>query len=317
MPRNQPAPTRRSFLGGAALATLALTAGAGTANASSAPRTSSSPTEIPLPNGFLPEGIAIGAQPYAYFGSRANGAVYRADLRTGEGAVLYAGATGTITNGLKLDDQDGLLYLSSGSAGGAARVVDSRTGSLVATYQLTDPTGHFINDVALLGDRAWFTDSYGAVLYGVPRGGTGAVRELPIGGAWVQSATGISANGIVDTPDGKALIVVNGGKLYNVPLATGTATEITLSGTTALTNGDGLLRINHTLYVVQNRLNQVSVLTLDAKATTATLTRTITDPRFNIPTTAAAFGGLLYVANAQLGLPTTPDTPFNAVAVAL
>ncbi|WP_405908662.1 superoxide dismutase [Streptomyces sp. NBC_00828] len=315
MPRNHPSPTRRAVLGGAALATLALAAGAGTANAASA--TSSWPTEIPLPNGFLPEGIAIGAKPYAYFGSRANGAVYRADLRTGEGTILYAGATGTITNGLKVDDHDGLLYLSSGSTGGAARIVDSRTGNLVATYQLTDPTGHFINDVALLGDRAWFTDSYGAVLYGVPRGGTGDVRELPISGDWVQSATGISANGLVGTPDGKALIVVNGGKLYRVSLETGEAVEITLSGTTALTNGDGLVRIGHTLYVVQNRLNQVSVLTLDPGATTATLTRTITDPRFNIPTTAARFGDLLYVANAQLGLPTTPDTPFNSVAVAL
>ncbi|MFI9756658.1 hypothetical protein ACIHFB_01820 [Streptomyces sp. NPDC051963] len=135
-------------------------------------------------------------------------------------------------------DHDGLLYLSSGSTGGAARIVDSRTGSLVATYQLNDPTGHFINDVALLGDRAWFTDSYGAVLYGV------------------------SANGLVPTPDGTGLIVVNGGKLYRVPLRTGEATEITLSGTTALTYGDGLVLVGHTLYVVQNRLNQVSVLDL-------------------------------------------------------
>ncbi|WP_405925691.1 SMP-30/gluconolactonase/LRE family protein [Streptomyces sp. NBC_00035] len=325
MPHNHPtpapSPTRRAVLGGAALATLALAAGAGTANAASdasaTSSTSSWPTEIPLPNGFLPEGIAIGRKPYAYFGSRANGAVYRADLRTGEGTILYAGATGTITNGLKVDDHDGLLYLSSGSTGGAARIVDARTGDLVATYQLTDPTGHFINDVALLGDRAWFTDSYGAVLYGVPRGGTGDVRELPIGGDWVQSATGISANGLVGTPDGKALIVVNGGKLYRVPLTTGEAVAITLSGTTALTNGDGLVRVGHTLYVVQNRLNHVSVLDLDPGITTAALTRTITDPRFNIPTTAARFGDLLYVANAQLGLPTTPDTPFNAVAVAL
>jgi uncharacterized repeat protein (TIGR03943 family) len=42
----------------------------------------------PLPNGFLPEGIAIGSRPYAYMGSRANGAIHRTDLRTGEGEIL-------------------------------------------------------------------------------------------------------------------------------------------------------------------------------------------------------------------------------------
>jgi len=317
MPRTRPTLTRRSVLGGAALATLALATGAGTANASSATATSSWPTEIPLPNGFLCEGIAIGRKPYAYFGSRADGAVYRADLRTGEGTIVYAGATGTITNGLKVDDQDGLLYLSSGSTEGAARIVDSRTGRVVATYQLTDPTGHFINDVTLLGDRAWFTDSYGAVLYGVPRDGKGDVRELPIGGDWVQPTTGIGANGLVDTPDGKALIVVNGGNLYRVPLRTGEAARITLSGTTALTYGDGLVRVGHTLYVVQNRLNQVSVLDLDPKITTATLTRTITDPLADIPTTAARFGDRLYLVNARFTSPQVPETTFNAFSVAL
>jgi hypothetical protein len=34
--------------------------------ASAAPRAASWPTEFPLPDGFLPEGITIGAKPYAY-----------------------------------------------------------------------------------------------------------------------------------------------------------------------------------------------------------------------------------------------------------
>ncbi|MFE2044886.1 SMP-30/gluconolactonase/LRE family protein [Streptomyces sp. NPDC059477] len=320
------------MIGATALA--ALTGGIGAGSATAAPAspsptsptspssTSSSsstadwPTEIALPNGFLPEGIAIGAGPYAYFGSRADGAVYRADLRTGTGSVVYAGETGTTTNGLKVD-HDGLLYLSSGSTGGAARVVDSGTGRLVAHHQLTDPSGHFINDIALLGDHAWFTDSYDAVLYGVPRGGTGDIRELPIGGDWVQPANGIGANGLVGTPDRTALIVVNGGKLYRVPLATGEAVEITLSGVDALTYGDGLLRIGRTLYVVQNRLNQVSVLDLDAAIGTAVLKRTVTDPRYDVPTTAALHRDRLYVVNARLTTPPAPDTTFSAIGVPL
>ncbi|MGO4419419.1 superoxide dismutase, partial [Streptomyces sp. MCAF7] len=166
---NHPQPSRRTLLRGAAVTALATTTtaaatGVGAAHAATA-APAAWPSEFPLPDGFMPEGITIGRRPYAYMGSRANGAVYRTDLRTGEGRVIHEGATGTVAVGLKLDE-DGLLYVSGGG-GGTARIVDSHTGELVTTYQLTGATGHFINDVILLGDRAWFTDSRDAVLYGV------------------------------------------------------------------------------------------------------------------------------------------------------
>ena len=315
MPQNhRPQPSRRAVLGGAAAAALAVATGAGTANAASA---TPWPTEFPLPDGFSPEGITIGRKPYAYMGSLANGALLRTDLRTGEGRVIFAGETGLVAVGLKLDD-DGLLY-AAGSTG-VARVHDSRTGELVATHQLTEATGHFINDVILLGDRAWFTDSNDAVLYGVPRHSRGgAVRALPLTGDWVQTPNAFNANGIVATPDGQGLIVVTStpGELYNVNTETGYASRIALVGAENVVNGDGLVRIGRTLYVVQNFLNLVTVFDLDAKATTATLRRTITDPRFDIPTTAAHFGNRLYLVNARFSTPPLPDTKFNAVAVAV
>ncbi|MDT7846318.1 SMP-30/gluconolactonase/LRE family protein [Streptomyces justiciae] len=304
-------PSRRAVLGGAAaLAALAVTA------APAAARTTARPTEFPLPDGWLPEGIAIGAQPYAYFGSRAHGGIYRADLRTGEGEILYAGATGQIAVGLKID-RDGLLYVAGNT--GVARVHDARTGDVVRTFQLSEATGHFINDVTLLGDRAWFTDSRAAALYSVPRGRAGAVRTLPLTGDWVQLPDVNNANGIVPTPDGRGLIVVKStpGELYNVDPGTGHARKITLVGQDTVVNGDGLWRIGRTLYVVQNRLNLVSVWDLDAGATTATLRTTITDPRFDVPTTAARFGDRLYLVNARFTTPPTPETTYNAVAVPL
>ncbi|MCZ9339441.1 superoxide dismutase, partial [Streptomyces sp. TRM76130] len=87
--------------------------------------------------------------------------------------------------------------------------------------------------------------------------------------------------GVVGSPDGASLIVVKStpGELYRVSLRTGAARRIALSGAADVVNGDGLLRVGRTLYVVQNRLNLVSVWDLDAEATTATLRRTITDPR--------------------------------------
>lgn len=304
-------PSRRAVLGGAAaLAALAVTASPATAQATDWP------TEFPLPNGWLPEGIAIGSKPYAYFGSRANGGIFRVDLRTGEGKILYAGATGQIAVGLKID-RDGLLYVAGNT--GVARVHDSRTGEIVRSFQLSEATGHFINDVSLVGDRAWFTDSRAAQLYSVPRGRGGAVRTLPLTGDWVQLPDVNNANGIVSAPDGCGLIVVKStpGELYHVDPKTGAAKKITLVGQADVVNGDGLWRIGRTLYVVQNRLNKVSVWDLDAGATTATLSATITDPRFDVPTTAARFGDRLYLVNARFTTPPTPETTYNAVAVSL
>ncbi len=53
------------------------------------------------------------------------------------------------------------------------------------------------------------------------------------------------------------------------------------------------------------------------KVTTATLSRTITDPRFDVPTAAARFGDRLYLVNARFTSLQTPETTFNAVAVSL
>lgn len=312
MTRMHPQLSRRAVLGGAALAAVAAAAGAGTVSAATK---GDWPTEFPLPNGFLPEGITIGSRPFAYMGSRANGSIFRTDLRTGEGSVIHEGATGLVSVGLKLD-RDGLLYVAGGG-GGTARIINSRTGALVTTHQLTTNATPFINDVVLLGDRAWFTDSRDAVLYGVPRGRAGQVRALPLSGDWVQTPDVNNANGLVGTPDGRALIVVSVGKLYRVNLRTGQATVITLAGAPDVTNGDGLVRTGRTLYVVQNRRNLVSVWDLDAAATTATLRGTITDPRFDVPTTAARFGNRLYLVNARFTSPQLPETTFTGVAVPL
>ncbi|MDQ0748304.1 sugar lactone lactonase YvrE [Streptomyces africanus] len=313
MTRNHPRPSRRSVLGGA-VAALAVAAGT-TGTAQAVPGTGR-PTEFPLPDGWLPEGITIGSRPYAYMGSRADGAIYRTDLRTGEGGVLHEGTAGLASIGLKLD-RDGLLYVAGG-ASGTARIVDARTGELLTTYQLTRDAAPFINDVVLHEDRAWFTDSRAAVLHGVPRGRRGEVRALPLTGEWVQEPAGTnSANGLVATPDGRGLIVVNAGQLYRVDLRTGHAVKIALEGAPDVAGGDGLVRLGRTLYVVQNRLNKVTVWYLDRKAITATLTRTITDPRFDVPTTAARYGDRLYLVNARFTSPQTPETTFNAVAVSL
>ena len=221
------------------------------------------PRRIPLPDGFQPEGIAIRGGPFAYFGSRADGDIYRADLRTGKGRVISQGP-GTPSLGMKLDGR-GRLFVAGGS-GGDGRVVDTDTGRVLRSWTFTTRTTTFVNDVVLAGRAAYFTDSNRPVLYRVPLGKRLArqseVRTIRLTGAW-QQTPGFNANGIARTPDHRALLVVQSttGNLFRVRPG-GRATRVDL-GSTVLTNGDGLLRVRRTLYVVQNQLERIAVLRLD------------------------------------------------------
>lgn len=273
------------------------------------------PATIALPDGFQPEGIAIRALPFAFFGSLADGAIYRANLITGRGEIVSPGP-GTPSAGLDLDRR-GRLFVAGGAAGDA-RVVSTRTGEVLASYSLD---AGFVNDVIVTPDAAWLTDSLNPVLYRLPLGRHGAlpaedeVVAVPLSGDFVP-APGFNANGISRSPDGTGLLVVqsNTGLLFRVDPATGAATEVDLGGE-ALPNGDGILLHGRTLYVVQNRLNQVAVVRLDSTGTSGTVTERLTDPRFDVPTTVAQFGGRLYLPNARFDTPPTPTTEYAAVAV--
>ncbi|MBM0230813.1 superoxide dismutase [Micromonospora sp. STR1_7] len=304
----------RTTLGVVLSATLLTTLAAAPAQAHSGGRP---PTVIALPDGFQPEGIATAGR-YAYFGSRATGAIYRVDLLTGRGATIGA-PIGTPSLGLKVDPR-GRLFVAGGTAGDA-RVLDSRTGEVLARYQFaTTPT--FVNDVILTRDAAYFTDSHRPVLYRLPLGRGGALppadgfTTIALTGAYEQVGTGVNLNGIVTTPDGRALIVVqsNTGTLFRVDPATGATTVVDVPGYT-FTNGDGLLLLGRTLYVVQNSLNQVAVVRLNQAGTAGTVTGTITDQNFDVPTTVARALGRLYLPNARFSTPATPTTPYSAVAV--
>ncbi|MBF6435429.1 SMP-30/gluconolactonase/LRE family protein [Nocardia cyriacigeorgica] len=279
------------------------------------------PTTIALPAGFLPEGIAIGALPVGYFGSRADGSLCRVDLTTGRGTIVSPGP-GTPALGLALDAW-GRLFVAGGTAG-TARVVDADTGAVLATYRLGTAPGSFVNDVVLTPTGAWFTDSRAPVLHHLPIGSDGAlpsensVLRLPLTGDIGYLDGAINANGIVRTPDGSALIIVQSatGHLFRVDPASGATRRIDL-GAHTLPGGDGLLRRGNTVFVVQNRLNTVAVIVLDPAGTTGRVQRRLTDGRWDVPTTVAAFGNRLYLPNARFTTPATATTPYAAVAVDL
>ncbi|WP_338694741.1 superoxide dismutase [Streptomyces sp. Q6] len=309
---------RRSFMAAGAAGFLGRAAG--TARAADSPTAAGSgPTRFPLPNGFRPEGIAIGTSPYAYFGSLAGGDLYRASLATGRGTLVPTGlGEAHPTAGLKIDDY-GRLYLA-GATSREIRVASAHDGRIEKTY-VVGSDGTMVNDVVLTPGAAWFTDSYKPQLYGLGlgrHGEPGTVRTLPLTGEWEQGPD-FTANGIARTPDGRALIVVNtvagGGSLMRVDPRTGAARAIDLGGAT-VPNGDGILLLGRMLYVAQQWQNAIDVFRLDAAGTRGVAVARITDPRFRIPTTIAAYGRRLYLPNARFDVEVpTPDTDYDVIAV--
>ncbi len=295
---------------GALAATLAVSLGAAGLPAASAHPAPSRSAEIPLPDGFQPEGITIGRGPFAYLGSLADGDIYRLNLRTGKGRVISQGP-GTSSVGLKVDRR-GRLFVSGGPAGDA-RVVDGRSGRILRSYQFAT-SDTFVNDVTLTRRVAWFTDSSQPRLYGVPLGKRGKPSKarfltVPLRGQWKQVPDAFNANGITTTPDGRALLVVQSatGYLFRVSPYTGYARRVDLGGR-LLTNGDGLLVKGHTLYAVQNRLNQVAVFHLTRSGRSGSLVKTLTAPSFDVPTTIAVLGRYAYLPNARFGTAQDPPT---------
>lgn len=270
------------------------------------------PEVIPLPNGWRPEGIEAGREHTLYVGSLAQGAVRQVDARTGASFTLVQPTPGRSATGLEYDKQGERLFVS-GAGTGATYVYDAKTGAPIADYLLTPAAPRFINDNVLTGDAVYYTDSMRPWLYKLPLGQSGAlpassaIQTIPLSGDYVHQP-GFNLNGIVATPNGKTLIVVQSStaSLFTVDPATGVADRIELTGGDA-SNGDGLLLVGHTLYVVQNQLNRVAEIQLSGDYGSGTVVRHLTNPNLAIPTTVDRSSGRLYLPNARFGVP-SPDT---------
>jgi sugar lactone lactonase YvrE len=273
------------------------------------------PDTIRLPDGFQPEGIAIAGNTF-FVGSIPTGAIYRGSLRSGEGAILVPGGAGKAAIGVDADR--GRLFVAGGPTG-KAFVYSTRSGSELATYQLTT-AATFVNDVVVTRSAAWFTDSVNQVLYRVALGPGGrlgdqsAVQTIPLTGDLVYT-TGFNANGIDATRNGKTLVVVqsNTGKLFTASPA-GVTREIDLGGG-SVPNGDGILLDGRRLYVVQNRDNKIARIAVDRGLNSGRILGYLTDPDFDVPTTIDDHGQRLYAVNARFGTPPTPTTRYDVVQV--
>jgi streptogramin lyase len=275
------------------------------------------PEVIALPNGWRPEGVEAGRQHTLYVGSIPQGAVRQVDAQTGESFTLVDPTPGRSATGLEYDRRGERLFVSGGGTG-ATYIYDARTGDPIADYLLTPAAPRFINDNVLTKDAVYYTDSMRPWLYKLPLGHRGElpaaseITQIPLSGDYVHQ-TGFNLNGIVATPNGKTLIVVQSStaSLFTVDPATGVADRIELTGGDAM-NGDGLLLVGHTLYVVQNQLNRVAEIRLSGDWGSGTVVRHLTNPNFHVPTTVDISSGRLYLPNARFGVP-SPDTATYSV----
>jgi sugar lactone lactonase YvrE len=292
------------------------------AASASAKRAKPFPDVIALPNSWGPEGIAIGRGTDFFVGARQmspfQGAIFKGDLRTGEGDVLVPPQPGRYALGMKFDHRADLLFVAGGPSG-AGFIYDATTGENVASLLFTSLPS-FINDVVLTHDAAYFTDSLNPFLYVVPLGRGGRLpanpsfTALPLSGDF-QMTPGFNLNGIAATSNGKSLVVVQSstGLIFHVDPRTGIADQIDLGGA-ILTNGDGLWLDGRTLYVVRNQLNLIAVVELDRTLTVGAYVENITSPNFDVPTTIAEFGNSLYAVNARFSTP-IPGAEYQVVRV--
>ena len=148
MPRLSP----RRILTLTALALLAIAVPASAHGGRAAPAPAleplvrAAPETLPLPNGFQPEGIAAYDRDEVLVGSIPTGALYRLNVRTGEGALLAEGAEGRAAIGIKV--AHGKVFVSGGPTG-RVRVQSAADGSVLREEQAGTVGSTFVNDVTL------------------------------------------------------------------------------------------------------------------------------------------------------------------------
>jgi len=289
------------------------------------------PEAIAIPTGFEAEGIELGKGHEFFLGgfsfssvfgppffgvphelSESAGAIYKGNLRTGEGAIL-APPTGKPVAGLSYDPRTDYLYaatgfldLVTGSINGQGVIVyDASSGDVITEITFRD--GIVINDILVTRTGVYCTDSLNPDLYKVVLEDGGrlpsppVVEVIPMPG--FEKVPGFNANGLVGDFDGRQLVIVNisTGVLYRVDTASGEASAIVIEGTEQLfADGDGLYLSGRTLYIMQNFSDKIAVVQLSGDLSGGEFIKNIPTRPFSVATTIIGFGNSLYAINTDI-----------------
>lgn len=278
------------------------------------------PDLIPLDTaGFEPEGIElgrgedffVGAFSYSsWFGqpfSPWSGAIFKGNLRTGEGRV-FVEPTGIPIKGLSYDARTDYLWVAKGMGAGTQGVIvyDATSGEEIANVTLEG--GRTNNDILVTGDYVYCTDSYSPVLYRIPLGEGGrlleplVVEDVPMNGFVMDpDPASVNANGVVKAADGSLIVVnITTGVLFRVNTATGVTAPIPITGAEQrYVDGDGLYLDGQLLYICQNFSNKIGVVQLSADFTSGTFMWNLVSGNLSVPTTITGYGDFIYAINTN------------------
>jgi Cu-Zn family superoxide dismutase len=287
---------------------------------------------VPLPADLtFPEGVTYDpAQQVLYTASAATGTVIRVNLATRAaetvapaGVLLPAGSPAAFPAilGMKIDASH-RLWIAGGKTG-RMFVVDARTGHVLKQVEVPDPSRSLINDVALVGAAAYFTDTQSRTLWRLEAHGD-AIGDLE---PWLnfnhtvlQYDSGANLNGIAVAPDQASLVVAQMGKglLFRIDLATKAVSAIDTGGAD-LSGMDGLVLDDHTLYAVRQTAVEIATVELSSDFSKGTVVSRFKDPALAWPATAVKVDDRLIVVNTQFNTrdARAETTPFTLASVPL
>lgn len=314
------------------IATAVLVAGLGAGSVLASPTAfadDGDPSSVRLPDGWSPEDIANGRDSTFYVGSIATGGIYQGDYETGEGRVLVEGAPG-LTVGLftELRPSGADRLWAAGGGSGEARVYDTRTGDLLATYQLAPATdGAFVSDVIVTKSAVYYTDSFLPRLYVLPLGKNGAlpdpaaVRTVDLTGdvAYTTVPFGFNLNGLAMVGGTLVSAQTNTGQLFAIDPVTGATREIPVVDAAGqpfnLFGADGLVRRGNRLIIARNFPQQITTVKITSGARSAVVVSERTDPALDIPSAVEEHDGDLWALNARFTTPPSPTTTYDLVTI--
>lgn len=271
-----------------------------------------------------PEGITHGLDHDFYVGSIPDGTIFRGRLDSAEMSVWQPPGVDGRTSVLGLALHGTRNLVACGGETGHVFVYDLATRGLVGRRSVpTSPA--LLNDVWVVGDNAYITDSETPVIWRLPLANDGAALGEPEVFADLSHAgPGAYLNGIVATADESALLVAaqGAGTLWRVALATRAVSEVRLPDGYRFA-ADGLLLLDPTTLIglcaertsEGDVVDYLAALRLDDQASTAAPLGRWSDDRFDAPTTLArAADGRLLLVNSQLGRD-EPILPFHVIAM--
>jgi hypothetical protein len=223
-------------------------------------------------------------------------------------------------------DRLGRVYIAGGPNGQNNSAPDlwvySSSDRLLAKLRVP-ANDAFLNDVTIGPDgAAYFTDSTTTPrIFRVAHGRHGWSATTWVDATGTIPATGtFNLNGIVTTPDGRALIAVQStsGTLWRFDLRTKDVTQVDVRDDVDLTGGDGLVLVGTKLFVVRNFARKLVELRLSDRWTVATLVEVTDTAADRVFTTAKYDRGRLLAVDSRFDEqpPNPPSSPpYEVVAI--